>query len=134
MLKKALSKFRFLILALLLLLAACSAASPVNSAASAVESYLQSLVRRDLNGAVNASCAAWEEQARLEYNSFEAVKLELQDVQCKETGQDSPYTLVACTGTIVANYGNEDLQIDVADRSYQVIQEGGEWKMCGYHP
>jgi hypothetical protein len=132
--RQPLSKFQFLILALFFILAACSAASPVNSPASAVESYLQSLVKRNLNGAVNASCAAWEEQARIEYNSFEAVKLELQGVQCKEIGQDSPYTLVACTGTIVANYGNEDLQIDVADRSYQVIQEGGEWKMCGYHP
>lgn len=134
MLKPALLRYRFLFLFIIVLLMGCNAAGAVNSPAKAVETYLQALVARDLNQAVNASCAAWEEQARTEYNSFEAVKLTLKDLSCKQTGQASPYTLVACTGSIVANYGNEDLQIDVADRLYQVIQEGGEWKMCGYHP
>ena len=33
---------------------------------------------------------------------------------------------------IVANYGNEVLELDLSERSYQVVEEGGEWRMCGY--
>jgi len=40
--------------------------------------------------------------------------------------------IVACTGKIVANYGNEVLEIDLAAQKYQAVFEGGEWRMCGY--
>lgn len=82
---------------------------------------------------VSYTCAAWEAQARQEFNSFTAVKLELKDVSCKVTGQDQSFSLVSCTGSIIANYGNEDLQIDVAEQTFRVIQEGGDWRVCGYH-
>jgi hypothetical protein len=126
---------RYLWLTLLMaaLLAGCSSASKGDSAARAVEGYLQALAERDLNQVISQSCAAWEAQARLEYDSFAAVKLELKDVSCQATGEDQAYTLVACTGSIIANYGNEDLHIDVADQTFQVIQEGGDWRVCGYH-
>jgi hypothetical protein len=107
--------------------------SPAGSAADAVTGYLEALVARDLNRMTNLSCAAWEPQARLEFDSFAAVKLNTQDLGCKQVGQDQNYTLVTCTGSIIANYGAEDLQIDVAGRTYQVVQEGSEWRMCGYH-
>lgn len=102
-------------------------------AAGVVEAYLQALAARDLNQMISNSCAAWEAQAKLEYDSFAAVKLELKDVSCQATGEDQGYTLVACRGSIIANYGNEDLQIDVANQTFQVIQEGGDWRVCGYH-
>lgn len=114
------------------LLGACSNAQG-SGPAGAVEGYLQALAKRDLNQMISASCADWEAQARLEFDSFAAVKLELKDLSCQVTGQDQPYTLVVCSGTIIANYGAEDLQIDVADQTFQVIQEGGEWRVCGYH-
>lgn len=117
---------------LAVLLGACSSAQQ-GGAAEAVEGYLQALAERDLNQMIGASCAGWEAQARLEFDSFSAVKLELKDVSCQATGQEPPYTLVGCSGTIIANYGAEDLQIDVADQTFQVIQEGGEWRVCGYH-
>jgi hypothetical protein len=25
------------------------------------------------------------------------------------------------------------LQIDVAEQTFRVIQEGGDWRVCGYH-
>jgi hypothetical protein len=125
-------RFTVLVMLIAALLAGCSGAAQTGGAAKAVEAYLQALASRDLNQMIGATCADWESQARLEYDSFAAVKLELKDLSCQETGQDQSSTLVACSGTIIANYGAEDLQIDVADQTFQVIQEGGEWRVCGY--
>ena len=36
-----------------------------------------------------------------------------------------------CNGNIVATYNNEDQQLDLSVRTYQVVQEGGEWLVCG---
>jgi hypothetical protein len=113
-------------------LSGCSGASNSDPAARAVERYLQSLAKRDLNQMITNACTAWESQTRQEYDSFAAVSLELNEVSCKSTGQEQTYTLVDCTGSIIANYGNEDLQIDVADQTFRVIQEGGDWRVCGY--
>lgn len=115
----------------LLILGGCSAQSG-DQAPQAVEKYLEALVQRDLNAMISVSCAAWEANAKTEYDSFAAVKLNMQDLSCQQRGQDGEYALVACNGSIIANYGAEDLVIDVADRTYQVVQEGGEWRMCGY--
>lgn len=118
---------------LIILLIACNPAAQSADPAKAVEGYLAALVERDLNQMINLSCSDWEAQARVEYDSFAAVKLNLKDLQCQANGQDGEYTLIACTGSIIANYGAEDLQIDVAEQIYRVRQEGGEWRMCGYH-
>jgi hypothetical protein len=125
-------RLTILVMLIAALLAGCSGAAQTGGAAKAVEAYLQALASRDLNQMIGATCADWESQARLEYDSFAAVKLELKELSCQEIGQDRSSTLVACSGTIVANYGAEDLQIDVADQTFQVIQEGGEWRVCGY--
>jgi len=130
------SKFPLLSLLLLILLAlsACNgAAAPAGAPQDAVEGYFQALANKDENGMVNLSCAAWETQARQEYNSFAAVELTLENLECQPAGQSDEYTLVSCSGMIIASYGAEDLEVDVAERNYQVIPEGGEWRMCGYH-
>ena len=114
-----------------LVLAGCSPASqpgPVD----AIEAYQDALVAGDVEQLVNASCADWEAQARLELDSFTAVTTELVDRSCEEAGQDGDTTLVACTGIIKANYGAEVLEINLADRMVQAVYEGGEWRMCGY--
>ena len=36
-----------------------------------------------------------------------------------------------CKGKIVATYNNEDQELDLSVRTYQVVQEGGEWLVCG---
>jgi hypothetical protein len=128
---KILCSYRLVVL-IAVFLTGCSGASNGDPAARAVERYLQSLAGRDLNQMITNACTAWEAQARQEYDSFAAVSLELNKVSCKSTGQEQPYTLVDCTGSIIANYGNEDLQIDVAEQTFQVIQEGGDWRVCGY--
>ena len=114
-------------------LSACNTGTSAASAPAAVEGYLQALVAKDENQMINLSCAAWEAQAKQEFNSFSAVELKLENLECQTTGQQGEYTLVSCSGSMIASYGAEDLQIDVAERNYQLIQEGGDWRVCGYH-
>lgn len=116
----------------LLLLTGCAGGGSGSGAAAAVERYFQMLVTGDENQLVDASCAAWEESARLEMESFTAVSVELVDMTCQEAGQEDDITLVTCRGTIVANYGNEVLEIDLSERTYEVITEAGELRLCGY--
>lgn len=121
----------FMITGLALLLPACQATSS-NDAASAAQTYLQALVDRDQNRVINLSCASWEAEARLEYQSFEAVQSTLEDVSCQVSGEADSYTLVQCSGFIQANYGAEVLRLELAQRTFQLIQEAGQWRMCGY--
>lgn len=129
--KSSLTRYLFLILLLLLLvLASCSSAS--SGAPEAIESYLNALEAKDLNQMINLSCSEWEAQARLEFDSFAAVELTLEEVDCQESGQAGDYTLVSCNGRIVASYGAEDLVIELPERTFRVLQQGGESRMCGY--
>ena len=113
-------------------LAACGSAEQVGDPSEAVESYLQALVDRDSNRMIANSCADWESGARLEHDAFAAVTLNLESVACQQTGEQGDAAVVGCTGAIIANYGAEDMEIDVADRPYRVVREDGEWRMCGY--
>ena len=61
------------VLSLVIIISACTAETS-NPAPSAVIGYFVALVAKDENGMINYSCAAWEEQARLEFNSFAAVE------------------------------------------------------------
>lgn len=115
------------------LLTACG--SSTGSAAGpekAVETYLNALVNQDVNRLTTASCKAWEEKAKLEVDSFQAVKAKLDGVACTKSGDEGASAKVTCTGKIVATYGNEDQEIPLDRRTYLVSQEGGEWRMCGY--
>lgn len=112
------------------ILAACS--GDKSSAASVVESYIQSLVNGNADRLSTLSCKAWEADAKNELASFAAVKVSLDNLQCEESGKDGDTTLVSCTGKIVANYGAEVLEINLKDRTYRAVYEGGDWRMCGY--
>ncbi len=118
------------VLLLGILLPACSTAQP--SAPDAVLNYLQAIIDRDEPAMINHVCSAWEADARTEFNSFTAVKLTLDNVTCQESGTSGDYTLVSCQGAIIASYGAEDLILELNDRTFQVIQESGEWRVCGY--
>ena len=120
----------FTVVLSLSLLWACSGDS--GGAAGAVEAYNQALVEGNEERLANLSCADWEADARNELASFAAVKVTLENMQCSETDQDGDTTLVACSGKIIANYGNEVLEINLEDLTYQVVLEGGDWRMCGY--
>lgn len=117
---------------LAILLIGCSTGETSATAAGGIQAYYEALIAKDAVQLINSSCADWEAQARLELESFGAVKAELKDLECVEAGQDGDATVVACSGIIKAAYGNEILEIDLADRQYLAIYEGNEWRMCGY--
>jgi hypothetical protein len=114
------------------LLGACSSAGKVTDAASAIDAYNQALVSKNANQLTNLSCKAWESEAENELASFAAVTAQVENPNCQVSGHDGDYTLVSCTGKIVANYNGENQEIDLGQRTYKAIQEDGQWRMCGY--
>jgi hypothetical protein len=121
-----------LLVVLALVLAACGGAAGGKSAAgTAVENYLQAVVSKNADKVSALSCKAWEPQALLEMDGFQAVKAELDGVSCKESGTDGSATLVSCTGKIAMTYNTEKQSLDVSRQTYKVVQEGGDFRVCG---
>jgi outer membrane lipoprotein-sorting protein len=126
-------KFSLIVLTVIvatLALTACSAGNQ-DAPAKAVEDYLNALVAKDADRLSTLSCGEWEDDALLELDSFQAVTARLEGVACEQTGTDGDTALVLCKGKIVATYNNEDQELDLSVRTYQVVQEGGEWLVCG---
>lgn len=126
-----LNRFLILFISLLavLVLAACSSNS--DAPARAVEGYLNALVAKDADRLPTLVCGDWEEDALIELDSFQAVEARLEDMACQQSGTDGDTALVDCTGSIIATYNDEDQELDLSVRTYQVIQEGGDWLVCG---
>ena len=112
------------------LLSACSGGG--GSASGAVEAYLEAIVSGDSTRAVNVSCAAAEAQAQTEAASFASVEASLEGLACQEIGVQGEATLVTCSGKFVAVYNGENTEISLEGRTFQVVQEAGEWRVCGY--
>ncbi len=112
-------------------LAACASAD-ANSAPKAVEAYLEALVAKDSDAVINASCPVWEENAKLEIDSFAAVTPTLEALACEAAGTDGEYTRVTCRGVIKVTYNNEQQELPLEGRTFLAAQDGGEWRMCGY--
>ena len=112
-------------------LAACGAANTNDAPAKAVEDYLTALVEKDADRLSTLVCGEWEDEALIELDSFQAVSTRLEGLACEQTGTDGDTALVLCNGKIIATYTNEDQEIDLSTRTYQVTQEGGDWLVCG---
>jgi hypothetical protein len=119
-----------LVLLFALLLSACGKAP--DPAAKAVEDYLNALVKKDSTRLSALSCADWEANALLELDSLQAVATRLEGLACSVIGTDGTTSYVSCQGKILATYNNEDQQLDLSLRTYQVVQQGGEYLVCGY--
>jgi hypothetical protein len=120
----------FLLIIFPLSLIACN--QNTDSAASVVEDYLHALVNKNADQLIALSCSDWETNATGELNALAAVKTELSAVSCQTGETNDNVALVTCTGHINATYDNEDQVVELASRTYRVIREGGEWRMCGY--
>ena len=119
------------ILATLALTACASNTNNKAAPAKAVEDYLNALVAKDQNRLTSLSCKNWENDALLELDSFQAVTTKLDGMACEQTGTDGNTALVLCKGKIIATYNNENQELDLSTRTYQVVQEGGDWLVCG---
>ncbi len=113
-----------------LLFSACGQAT--DPAAKAVEDYLTALVNKDADAISALSCADWESNALLELDSLQAVATRLENLACTVAGTDGATTQVNCQGKILATYNNEDQELDLSVRTYDVVQQGGEYLVCGY--
>ena len=120
----------FLTIIFALLLAACG--QPGDQAAKTVENYIKALVDKDGNRLSALSCAAWEPDAQLELDSFQSIATKLEGLSCMSVSTENDITSVACKGNIIATYNNEDEKIDLSLRPYKVVNQGGEFLMCGY--
>jgi hypothetical protein len=127
-----LNSTKFITRALLLVVGLLASCGGGGSPSETIERYLQFLVEGDQIQAVNASCAAWEAQARAEAASFEAVEAKLDNVVCTAADGSGEGTTVTCQGSIIATYGAEEQQLTLQGRVYEVVLEGDEWRMCGY--
>jgi hypothetical protein len=127
------NKNRFLVIILSLSIFALVGCGQAKSdSAFTVEAYLNGLVANDPATLSNLSCTDWEQSALMELDSFQGVKASLKDLNCQETGKDGDTSLVVCQGKIVATYNQEDQEIELNVRTYRVVQENSEWRVCGY--
>jgi len=57
--------------------------------------------------------------------------VKLEGLSCAQTGTDGDAALVTCQGRLIATYGNEDQEIDLSARTYRLVEQGGDWLVCG---
>ena len=100
--------------------------------AQTVELYQQALVDKDQEKLINYSCADWESQALLELDSFVSVDTELVDMTCQTVSQEGDTARVTCDGAISASYNGEARELPVSGRTFLVVKENDEWRLCGY--
>lgn len=122
----------------LLLLFACAAAALAacggggatvggGDPAATVERYLTAKVGRDAETVRALLCSEMESALERETRAFDSVSdAKLDGMSCTA---DADGATVRCTGRIVATYGTEQTEFQLA--SYRVVQEDGEYKWCG---
>lgn len=124
------NKIIFLFISFSLILSACGASD--SGASQTVEAYITALASKDEAGLISNSCAAREESVLLELDSLELVEVSLADgIACQEVGNDGDKTLVNCTGKLQMSYGGEPQELDFSKITYEVVNENGNWLVCG---
>ncbi|MBI9044486.1 MAG: hypothetical protein JEZ06_08375 [Anaerolineaceae bacterium] len=118
------------ILLTLLTISGCSSTN--EGSVQTIEAYLQAFIEKNKDQMINFSCGIWEEQAVMELDAFQTVEIELAGVSCQETENTGESALVICEGEILATYNEEKQSFPLSGRTYSVLKEGGEWRMCGY--
>jgi hypothetical protein len=124
-------KWLLFTLALVTLLGLTACAGSSIAPADAVSAYWQAMVAKDSAQLSSLSCAAHEAQALITLESFGAFEPVLSDLVCEVVESSGDNASVKCSGTIEVSYGAEILTINLADRAYAAVKEGGDWRMCG---
>ena len=118
-------------LGLTTLLSACGSGTTSSPAVGAVEGYVNAIIANDADKLSALSCADWESDALIELDSLQAVTSTLEGFACQETGTDGETTLVHCDGKMILSYNGENQELDLSTRTYQVVEQGGDWLVCG---
>ena len=113
-----------------LVLAACGSAN-TDAPAQAVEEYWNVIVAKNAERLPTLVCGDYEEDALTVLDSLQAVTARLDSFSCTQTGTDGDTALVNCTGNLVLTYDAEDQNLDLSVFTYEVIEEGGDWLICG---
>lgn len=124
------TKLTTLMLVLSIILSACGA-SASDGATTAVEGYITALATKDQAALISNSCADWEDDALIELDSFALVEVTVDGMSCIESGTDGDKTLVDCQGKFQMSYGGEPQELELSARTYEVIQQSGDWLVCG---
>lgn len=122
-------KHFYLLIIVLVFLSGCAKADV--AAARIVEQYITAMVEGNVDLMTPLVCSEFEDQAASDADAFIGVSAELSEMECNKSGSDVDTDLVECSGTIIATYGNEQQTFDLAGPVYRVIQQGGNWLICG---
>lgn len=124
--------FALLVIVVFGILAACQSSDAGHPAVAALETYLQALADKDEATLSQLSCADWELNSLLELDSFQAVDTKLEGLDCQQTASGDGTASVMCQGQIVASYFGEEQNFDLSERSYTMVEQNGDWLVCGY--
>jgi hypothetical protein len=115
---------------MLLLLLACK---PVHqNPLIVVQNYLNALIKKDSAVLVSTTCKEWESEAQKELDSFLNVGTTLEGLNCSIKSQSENNASVNCQGYIVLTYDTELQKIDLSKRTYQLVLEKNDWRVCKY--
>jgi hypothetical protein len=89
------------------------------------------IVAKDADRLPTLVCGDWEDDALTVLDSLQAVDARLEEFACSQTGTDGSTALVDCTGKLILTYDAEDQEIDLSVFTYEVVEEGGDWLVCG---
>ena len=124
------NKIIFLFILISLALTACGAGD--SGASQTVEGYITAIGSKDEAGLLSNSCADYEDDALLLLDSLALVEVSLADgVACQEVGTDGDTTLVNCAGKLQMSYGGEPQELVFSNLTYEVVNENGNWLVCG---
>jgi predicted small secreted protein len=119
----------FFLLSFAFLLAACA---PVAGPEKSVEKYFQAVNEKDASLLSTITCKAWEMDALMILDAFQAVSTELEGLSCQQTGTTADgLAVVSCSGKIIASYEGEAVEFDLSIQEYLVENANGEWLVCG---
>ena len=113
-----------------LVLSACGS-SNTDAPVQAVEEYWNVIVAKDAERLPTLVCGDYEDEALTVLDSLQAVTARLDSLTCTQTGTDGDTALVNCTGNLVLTYDAEDQNLDLSVFTYEVVEEGGDWLICG---
>jgi hypothetical protein len=101
-------------------------------ATKALVAYLNALTSKDEAALTALSCTDWEANALLELDAFQSVETRLEELSCQQNMAADGSVTVNCQGKIVTSYGSEVQEFDLGQRTYSMVQQGGDWLVCGY--